>query len=238
MIDLYYWTTPNGHKATMMLEELQLAYNIHPINISEGEQFSECFSVISPNQRIPAIVDNSPNDCDKSINIFESGAILQYLAEKTGRLIGNTTEDKYKVIQWLTWQVAGLGPMAGQNHHFSHYASEKVPYAIKRYQNETSRLYSVMDKQLASTEYIAGNFYSIADIACFPWIRIHEYQNQDISNFKHLERWLKTVSKRPATIKALEIAKNINTKPTVSEKASSLLFNQVKVTTPHQNSEK
>lgn len=237
MIDLYYWTTPNGHKATIMLEELQLEYKIHTINISEGEQFSKDFSLISPNQRIPAIVDNSPINSTKSIKIFESGAILQYLAEKTGKLIGSTIEDKYKVIQWLTWQVAGLGPMAGQNHHFSHYASEGIPYAIKRYQNETSRLYSVMDYQLSSNEYLAGNFYSIADIACFPWVRIHEYQKQDISKFKHLERWLLAVSKRPATIKALEIAKKINTKPTVNEKASSFLFNQNKITTKQQSKE-
>lgn len=230
MIDLFYWTTPNGHKITMALEELKLEYNIRPINISQGEQFSEFFTMISPNQRIPAIVDHSPLHSDLPISIFESGAILQYLGEKTGMLIGNSMKQKYSVIQWLTWQVAGLGPMAGQNHHFTHYAAEKIPYAIKRYQTETGRLYSVMDNQLAKTEYLAGNFYSIADIACFPWVRIHEYQNQDLSNFPHLARWLNEITVRPATKRALEIAKNINTKPTVNEKASNILFNQQRIT--------
>ncbi|WP_273048717.1 glutathione binding-like protein [Pseudoalteromonas sp.] len=226
MIDLYYWTTPNGHKITMALEELGLDYNLYPIDISKGEQFSPEFSELSPNQRIPAIIDNAPFNTFKPISIFESGAILQYLAEKSRKLIGESLTDKYKVLQWLAWQVAGLGPMAGQNHHFIHYASEQVPYAINRYQNETNRLYSVMDKQLAQTEYLAGNFYSIADIACYPWIRIHAFQSIDIEKFSNLKRWLNNIKTRPSTIKAFEVASRINTQPTVNEKASHLLFNQ------------
>lgn len=226
MINLYYWTTPNGHKIVMALEEFCLEYKLIPINIGEGEQFSKDFTQINPNQKIPAIVDF---DSQSPVSIFESGAILLYLAEKSGVMQNLSLKEKYSVIQWLTWQVAGLGPMAGQNHHFSHYASERLPYAINRYVNETSRLYSVMDMQLSKSRYLAGEEYSIADIACFPWVRIHEYQSQDINDYPNLKRWLNEVYQRPSTIKALEIAKSINQKPTVSEQSKHWLFNQSKV---------
>jgi GST-like protein len=169
MIDLYYWTTPNGHKITLFLEESGLPYTIHPINISKGDQFQPDFLKISPNNRIPAIIDTAPADGGDPVSLFESGAILLYLADKTGQFIPNTLRGRLDVLQWLFWQMGGLGPMAGQNHHFATYALETIPYAIDRYVRETSRLYGVLNKRLADREYIAGD-YSIADMACYPWI--------------------------------------------------------------------
>ncbi len=226
MIDLYYWTTPNGHKITIFLEEAGLAHRIIPVNISKGEQFKPEFLAISPNNRIPAIVDHKPKDGGKPISAFESGAILLYLAEKTGLFLYNDSRRKTEVIQWLFWQVGGLGPMAGQNHHFSQYAPEKLPYAIERYVKETNRLYGVLNKRLADRAFIAGD-YSIADIASYPWIVPHERQGQKLEDFSHLKRWFETIAARPAVKRAYEVAKTINTRPTVSDKASrKILFGQ------------
>src|SRR5581483_9837657 len=184
MIDLYYWTTPNGHKVTIYLEETGLPYQIHPVNINRGEQFKPDFLAISPNNRIPAILDQKPADGGKPVSVFESGAILLYLADKTGKLIPSDLRGRVEVLQWLFWQMGGLGPMAGQNHHFSGYAPEKLPYAIDRYVKETGRLYAVLNKRLADREFIAGA-YSIADIASYPWIVPYERQSQNLEDFPH-----------------------------------------------------
>jgi GST-like protein len=179
MIDLYYWTTPNGHKIMIFLEEAGLAYKIVPVNISKGEQFSPEFLAISPNNRIPAIVDHKPKDGGAPISVFESGAILVYLAEKTGKFLPHSLRDRIVIMEWLFWQMAGLGPMAGQNHHFSHYAPEKNPYAIDRYVKETNRLYGVLNQRLSQHQFIAGH-YSIADMAAYPWIVPYERQGQKL----------------------------------------------------------
>lgn len=231
MIDLYYWTTPNGHKITMMLEEAGLPYNIHPVNISAGEQFAPEFLKIAPNNRIPAIVDTAPAEGSEPLSLFESGAILQYLAEKTGKFLPSDFAKRHETLQWLYWQMAGLGPMAGQNHHFSHYAEDKIPYAIERYQNETNRLYGVLNNRLEGRDFIVGEDYTIADMACFPWVRIHDHQGQNIDDFPALKAWLARILDRPATIKALEIAKQINDRPTVTPEAKSVLFGQTAKTT-------
>jgi GSH-dependent disulfide-bond oxidoreductase len=226
MIDLYYWTTPNGHKITMFLEETGLPYKIVPVNISKGDQFKPEFLAISPNNRIPAIVDHEPKDGGKAISVFESGAILLYVAEKTGRFFPNSLRRKVEVIQWLFWQVGGLGPMAGQNHHFSQYAPEKLPYAIDRYVNETNRLYGVLNKRLADRQFVAGE-YTIADMAAYPWIVPHERQGQKLEDFPHLRRWFETIKARPATVRAYEKARAINTQPSVRDEASrKILFGQ------------
>ena len=182
MIDLYYWTTPNGHKITMFLEEAEVPYVLHGVNIGKGDQFKPDFLAISPNNRIPAMIDHKPADGGAPVPVFESGAILLYLAEKTGKLIAADVRGRTSVLEWLFWQVGGLGPMAGQNHHFSGYAPEKIPYAIDRYVNETNRLYGVLDKRLADHQYLAGA-YSIADIASYPWVVPHERQGQHLDDF-------------------------------------------------------
>ena len=179
MIDLYYWTTPNGHKITVFLEETGLPYRIVPVNIGTGEQFKPDFLAIAPNNRIPAIIDTEPADGGAPISMFESGAILHYLAEKTGRFLPTDARGRSEVMQWLFWQMGGLGPMAGQNHHFAQYAPERIPYAITRYVNETNRLYGVLDRRLADREFIA-EVYSIADMACYPWIVPHQRQQQNL----------------------------------------------------------
>ena len=225
MIDLYYWTTPNGHKLTIFLEEAGLDYRIVPINISKGEQFAPEFLKSAPNNRIPAIVDHAPADGGAPLSLFESGAILLYLAEKTGQFIPSDLRGRQEVSQWLFWQMGGLGPMAGQNHHFSQYAPEKLPYAITRYTKETARLYAVLDKRLADREWIAGA-YSIADMACYPWIVPHERQGQNLDDFPHLQRWFHAIAARPAVQAAYAKAKAINSAPTVSEEAKKLLFGQ------------
>jgi len=186
MIDLHYWTTPNGHKITMFLEESALPYRIIPVNISKGDQFKPEFLAISPNNRIPAIVDHTPKDGGKPISVFESGAILLYLAEKTGMFLPNDSRRKVEVTQWLFWQMGGLGPMAGQNHHFGHYAPEKLPYAIDRYVKETNRLYGVLNKRLEHHAFVAGE-YSIADMAAYPWIVPWKRQGQNLDDFRHLK---------------------------------------------------
>ncbi|MEH2120017.1 glutathione binding-like protein [Nostoc sp.] len=225
MIDLYYWTTPNGHKITIFLEEVGLPYTINPVNIGAGEQFKPEFLKISPNNRMPAIVDHEPADGSAPISVFESGAILLYLAEKTGKLIPQDLRQRTKVLEWLFWQMAGLGPMAGQNHHFSAYAPEKIEYAINRYVNETGRLYAVLNKQLADKEFVAGD-YSIADIAAYPWIVPHERQSQNLEDFPHLKRWFETIKARPATIRAYEKAEALQTQALDPDKSRDMLFNQ------------
>jgi len=227
MIDLYYWTTPNGHKITMFLEETGLPYKIVPVNISKGDQFKPEFLAISPNNRIPAILDHDPLDSKIPISVFESGAILFYLAEKTGRFLPNNLRRKIEVMQWVFWQVAGLGPMAGQNHHFSQYAPEKLPYAIDRYVKETNRLYGVLDRRLADREFIAGQ-YSIADMAAYPWIVPYKRQGQALEDFPRLKRWFEAVRSRPATVRAYEKAKTVNTQPVVTDEQSrKILFGQM-----------
>ncbi len=202
-IDLYYWPTPNGWKISIMLEECELPYTVHPVNISKGDQFKPEFLVISPNNKMPAIVDHDgPNG--KPISVFESGAILQYLGRKTGKFYPTDERQRMAVDQWLFWQMGGFGPMLGQAHHFRIYAPEKIPYAIDRYTNESNRLYGVMDKQLAMHDYLAGE-YSIADIACVGWAKLWERQGQDIKDFPNVERWLKACLARPAVERGLAI---------------------------------
>jgi GST-like protein len=225
MIDLYYWTTPNGHKLTMFLEETGLPHRIVPINIGKGEQFAADFLKIAPNNRIPAMVDHAPADGGAPLSLFESGAILLYLADKTGRFIATDLRARNETIQWLFWQMGGLGPMAGQNHHFTQYAPQPIPYAIERYVKETARLYAVLNKQLADREFIAGD-YSIADMACYPWIVPHEKQGQKLDDFPHLQRWFSAIRERPATQRAYALAKAINPAPVVDENAKKVLFGQ------------
>jgi len=225
MIDLYYWTTPNGHKITIFLEEAGLPYTLRPVNISNGEQFAPEFLAIAPNNRIPAIVDRDPPDGGAPIALFESGAILLYLGGKTGRFLPAGLRERCDCVQWLFWQMAGLGPMLGQNHHFANYAPEKIPYAIERYVKETARLYAVLDKRLSDREFIAGD-YSIADMACYPWI-LPERQGQDIGHFPHIERWKDTIAARPAVERAYALAKGVNQNPSVmDERSRSVLFGQ------------
>ena len=188
MIDLYYWTTPNGHKVTIFLEESGLPHTVKPININRGDQFEHAFLRIAPNNRIPAIVDHEPADGGAPLTLFESGAILEYLAEKTGRFLPTDVRGRWECLQWLFWQMGGLGPMAGQNHHFGHHAPEKIHYAIDRYVRETGRLYAVLNRRLADREFIAGP-YTIADMASYPWINPVR-QQQNIDEFPHLNRWL------------------------------------------------
>jgi GST-like protein len=227
MIDLYYWTTPNGHKITMFLEEARLEYTLKPINIGKGEQFQPDFLAISPNNRIPAIVDHAPADGGKPISVFESGAILLYLAGKTGKFIPKDLRGQVTTLEWLMWQMGGLGPMAGQNHHFAVYAPEKLPYAIERYVKETSRLYGVLDTRLRGRDFICGRQYTIADMAAYPWI-IPERQGQDMAHFPELARWHAAIRARPATTRAYARAKEVNPKPTQirTEEERKILFGQ------------
>jgi GST-like protein len=225
MIELYYWTTPNGHKITMFLEETATPYNIHAVNIGAGDQFKPDFLKIAPNNRIPALVDTTPADGGEPIGIFESGAILQYLAEKTGKFMPQDVRGRTEVMQWLFWQMGGLGPMLGQNHHFSQYAPEKLDYAITRYVNETNRLYGVLNKRLADREFMAGD-YSIADMASYPWIVPYERQGQSLEDFPHLKRWFHAIKERPATVRAYEKAKAISQQATVNEESKKILFGQ------------
>ncbi|MFC0677934.1 glutathione S-transferase C-terminal domain-containing protein [Lysobacter korlensis] len=226
MIDLYYWTTPNGHKITMFLEEAGLPYRIVPVHIGRGEQFEPEFLRIAPNNRIPAIVDRAPADGGEPVPVFESGAILLYLAEKTGRFLPQDLRGRNLALQWLFWQMGGLGPMAGQNHHFTQYAPEKIPYAIERYVKETSRLYGVLDRQLADgRDFIAGE-YSIADMACYPWIVPYEFQHQRLEEFPHLMRWFERIRERPATKRAYERAGEVNSAPVIDEQSRKVLFGQ------------
>ena len=227
MIDLYYWTTPNGHKITMFLEETGLPYRIIAVNIGTGAQFEPAFLAISPNNRIPAIVDRTPADGGAAVSVFESGAILLYLAQKAGRLLPEQLRGRVEVLQWLFWQVAGLGPMAGQNHHFARYTPEKIPYAIDRYVKETNRLYGVLNRRLADRPFIAGD-YSIADIAAYPWVVPYESQGQKLEDFPHLQRWFKAIRERPATVRAYARAAEVNPdfQAPLTESARRVLFGQ------------
>ncbi|MEM6354120.1 MAG: glutathione binding-like protein [Pseudomonadota bacterium] len=227
MIDLYFWTTPNGYKPLILLEETGLKHQIKPVNISAGEQFAPDFLAIAPNNRMPAMVDHAPGFGGGPISLFESGAILEYLAEKAGRFLPSDQRLRWEVLQWLYWQMGGLGPMLGQNHHFGSYAPETIPYAIKRYRDETARLYGVLNKRLADREFVAGE-YSIADMAAWPWIILWERQGQKLDDFPHLKRWHDTIAKRPAVMRAYERGRAINTQPTVSEESRKHLFGQTK----------
>jgi GST-like protein len=226
MIDLYYWTTPNGHKITMFLEETGLEYRIVPINIGVGDQFRPEFLAISPNNRIPAILDQAPADGGEPVSLFESGAILLYLAEKTGKLLPRDLRGRNRTIEWLAWQIAGLGPMAGQNHHFGLYAPQKLPYAIDRYVKETNRLYGVLDRQLEGRQFIVGNDYTIADIASYPWIVPWKRQQQNLDDFPNLRRWFDAIRERPATMRAYERATQYGSTQIASEESRKILFGQ------------
>ena len=224
MIDFYYWATPNGHKITLFLEEAGLKYRVIPIDIGKGDQFKPDFLKIAPNNRIPAIVDNEPADGGGPVSLFESGAILLYLAEKTGKFIPRDLRERVEVCQWLFWQMGNLGPMAGQNGHFNNHALEKIPYAIARYTNETGRLYGVLNRRLADREFIAGS-YSIADMASYPWIVPHERHKQTIADFPHLRRWFDTIAARPATMRAYRGVTASYSKPMTDEERK-ILFGQ------------
>jgi GST-like protein len=225
MIDVYYWTTPNGHKITIFAEEAGIPYKIIPVNIGAGDQFQPDFLKIAPNNRMPAIMDHAPADGGAAISVFESGAILQYLAEKTGKFLPADIRGRTEVMQWLYWQMAGLGPMAGQNHHFVQYAPEHIPYAVERYVKETNRLYGVLNKRLADREFVAES-YSIADMAIYPWIVPYERQGQKLENFPHLKRWFETIQARPAVQRAYQVAQEINERPVVSDASRAILFGQ------------
>jgi GST-like protein len=209
MIDVHYWTTPNGHKVTIFLEEAGLPYKLIAVDIGKGEQFKREFLAISPNNRIPAIVDHDPPGGGGPIPVFESGAILVYLAEKTGRFIARDVRGRTEAMQWLFWQMGNLGPMSGQNNHFSNYAVEKIPYAMDRYRNEVNRLYGVLNRRLADRDYLAGD-YSIADMASYPWIVPYERQGQKLEEFPHLQRWFDAIQARPAVERAYAKAKEVN----------------------------
>lgn len=225
MIDLYYWPTPNGHKISIFLEEAGLPYTIHPVHIGKGEQFAPDFLKIAPNNRIPAIVDQKPKDGGQPVSVFESGAILLYLAEKTGHFISSDLRERVATLEWLFWQVGGLGPMAGQNHHFNHYAPEKIPYAQERYIKETNRLYGVLDRRLEGRSFVAGD-YSIADMASYPWVVSHERQGQKLEDFPNLKSWFERIKARPAVVKAYEKGAAISTVPSVNEESKKILFGQ------------
>ena len=227
MIELYYWPTPNGHKITLFLEECGLEYRIHPIDISAGDQFKPEFLAFSPNNRMPAIIDTEPADGGEPITVFESGAILLYLAEKTGKFLPSDVRRKKTVTEWLMWQMGGLGPMAGQNHHFGVYAPEKLPYAITRYVNETNRLYGVLDRRLDGRAFIAGDDYSIADIAAYPWVVPWQRQQQNLDDFANLKRWFHAIQARPATNRAYAKGEALaQNRATVTEEGKKILFGQ------------
>ena len=226
MIDLYYWPTPNGHKITMFLEEAGLDYTIRPINISAGDQFKPEFLAFSPNNRMPAIIDRDPVGGGEPVTAFESGAILLYLAEKTGRFLPSDLRGRKTVTEWLFWQMGGLGPMAGQNHHFGVYAPEKIPYAINRYVNETNRLYGVLDRRLAVHPFLAGDAYTIADMAAYPWVVPWKRQQQNLDDFIHVRRWFDAIRERPATMRAYARSEPYSAQPAVTEEGKKLLFGQ------------
>lgn len=233
MIDLYYWPTPNGHKVTLLLEELAeaghgIGYRIVPVNIGAGDQFKPDFLAISPNNKMPAIVDSAPFDLGAPISVFESGAILLYLAEKTGRFLPRDLRGRTETLQWLFWQMGGLGPMSGQMGHFNVYAPEKIAYAIDRYDRETNRLHGVLNQRLADRAFIAGDEYTIADMAAYPWIAAYDSLPPDFTAFPHLKRWHDAIGARPATRRAYALKDQVNPnagKP-MSEEERKLLFGQ------------
>ena len=220
MIDLYYWPTPNGHKISIMLEECGLPYNAIPVSIGDGDQFAPGFLKIAPNNRIPAIVDH-----DNGVSVFEGGAILIYLAEKTGKFLPQTTADRFEVLQWLFWQAGGLGPMAGQLSHFVNYTREDVPYALKRYSDEYDRLLAVMDVRLRDREFLAGD-YSIADIASFPWVLPYKRLGNDLNKFENLKRWFDGLKTRPAVRNGVDLGKGWTRDESRSDAARAIMFNQ------------
>ncbi len=222
MIDVYSWATPNGHKVHIMLEECGLSYMVHAIDIGAGDQFKPEFLAISPNNKIPAIVDSDGPD-GQPISLFESGAILLYLAGKTGKFLPTDVRGKYQALQWLMFQMGGVGPMLGQTHHFRLYAPEKIEYAIHRYTSEAKRLYGVMDKQLSRNAYIAGGEYTIADMAIWPWLRSHQNQGIDLNDYKSVKRWFDEIAERPAVKRGIEVLANLR-RPLVDAKARENLF--------------
>ncbi|MGS0740537.1 glutathione binding-like protein [Glaciimonas sp. GG7] len=222
MIDVYSWATPNGHKVHIMLEECGLPYRAHAVDIGAGGQFDPDFLSISPNNKIPAIVDDHGPD-GKPISLFESGAILLYLASKTGQFLGNTDREKFKTLEWLMFQMGGVGPMLGQAHHFRIYAPEKIAYAVDRYTNEAKRIYGVIDKQLSEHTYLAGSEYTIADIATFPWLRSWKNQGVELSDYPHLHKWFDIISERPAVQRGVEVLSNLR-KPLTDDTARAILF--------------
>ncbi len=226
MIELHYWPTPNGWKVSVALEELGLPYSVHPVNIGRGAQFSPGFLAMSPNNRIPAIRDLAPPDGGPPISVFESGAILEYLAERTGRLCPSDVRGRAEVRQWLHWQMSGLGPMSGQAVHFRRYAPEPVAYAIDRYTREVNRLYGVLDRRLAERPFVAGEEYTIADIAIAPWIVGHARAGQTLSDFPHLERWYRSIEARPAFARGIEVGKDLRIGPAMDDEARRMLFGQ------------
>jgi len=223
-IELHYWPTPNGWKITIMLEELGVPYDVKYVDIGRGEQFEPSFLKIAPNNRMPAIVDPEGPD-GKPISIFESGAILQYLGRKFGRFYPSDERGRVEVEQWLFWQVGGLGPMAGQAHHFRQYAPEKIAYAIDRYTNECNRLYGVLDRRLADRDFLAGD-YSIADMAAYPWVRPYKNQGQDLEDFPHLKRWFDAISARPAVERGIEVGREHRHNLADDKEAQKVLFGQ------------
>lgn len=223
MIDLYYWPTPNGHKITVFLEEAGVPYQIKPVDIGAGDQFKPEFLAFSPNNRMPAIIDHAPIDGGEKISVFESGAILLYLAEKTGRFLSSDIRQKKAVMEWLFWQMGGFGPMLGQNHHFTRYAPEKIPYAIDRYQRETERLYGVLNKHLEGREFIADD-YSIADMACYPWAVAHDWHHVALENYPNVKRWHDAIQQRPAVIKAYELGEQYKRKTEMTPEMKAILF--------------
>jgi GSH-dependent disulfide-bond oxidoreductase len=226
MIDLHYWPTPNGWKISIMLEECGLPYRLVPVNIGRGEQFEAEFLAISPNNRMPAIVDHDPPGGGAPVSVFESGAILIYLAEKTGRFLGSELRGRIAALQWLMWQMGGLGPMAGQNGHFRLYAPEKIPYAMERYAKEVDRLYGVLDLQLARTDaFVAGADYSIADMAIFPWVRTWKAQQVPLDEFGHVKAWYERLMQRPAVRRGIDVGKELRASQ-LDERARQSLFGQ------------
>ena len=223
MIDVYTWPTPNGHKVHIMLEEVGLDYNVIAIDINRGDQFDPEFLKISPNNKMPAIVDHD-GPGGKPFALFESGAILMYLAEKTGRFMPEETLARYRVVQWLMFQMGHIGPMLGQAHHFRQYAPDRIPYAVDRYTNEAARLYKVMDTRLGESPYLAGDDYTIADIACFPWLRSHERQGQDLADFPNVERWFEAIDGRPAVGRGLQVLADKRRTGPIDDRAREVLF--------------
>ena len=227
MIEVYYWPTPNGHKVIIFLEEAGFEYKIIPVDISKGDQFKPEFLKFFPNNKIPAMIDRFPRASRFPVALFESGAILEYLADRTGKFLPEVhSAQRYEVLKWLYWQVSGLGPMAGQNHHFSHYAPEPIAYAIKRYQDETHRLYRVLDQQLSENPFVAGRDYTIADMAIFPWIVPYERQGMNLDEFSSLKSWFEKTQLRPAVIRAYKKGEEINAQTSMTEKAKKILFGQ------------
>jgi GSH-dependent disulfide-bond oxidoreductase len=226
MIEVLFWPTPNGYKVTLFLEEAGLPYELTAVNIGAGDQFKPEFLAKSPNNRIPAIIDHAPADGGEPISVFESGAILVYLAEKTGRFLPTEARAKKTVLEWLFWQVGGFGPMLGQNHHFNRYAPVQVPYAIERYTRETERLYGVLDRHLKDRAFVAGSDYSIADMAIYPWAKVWEYQKIDISRWPDVQRWMQAIAERPATRRAYARGEPLRPAGGYSQAAHQILFGQ------------